>query len=650
MNIEKKFYPLDLWLVAGIALIVRLIYVSQLAATPFFSAPIIDAEYHDAWAREILRLGIGHEEVFFRAPFYPYFLAFIYSITHGSFLAARIVQALLGTATVMLNYLLAMQLTHKRFIGLLSSLGVALYGMLVFYDGELLVETLFIPLLLSACLVYSMFREQNRFSYLALAGLLLGLAAITRASALIVLPVFILDIYLGSGKKIAFLHSSLKTFIFVTGCFLVILPVTLHNTRQGDSVLIASQGGINFYIGNNAHADGLHATLPELGSNWDVPSASALAFQAENRVLKASEVSDWYYHKGLQFVFEHPGVWSMLMLKKFCAFWNQLEISNNRDLYFFKDETKIMPFLRLLSFGLVAPFGILGMIIAFRKKALPAWFAGILITYMIGVIAYFVTARFRVVIMPFLFIYAAIAVLALSEKRDGWLDTMRIQQMAILVAGVIFVNTNPWGLQKENPAHSHFSLGNAYLKSENYPLAQQEYQAAIRADSTFPQAHLNMGVLAYQQKDLETAAREYQKELEINANDARATNNLGVIRFEEGKLEEARDLYAKAADLKPYYEDAITNLAGCYFKIGMQRAQGGDTQKAAEDFGKACQLDDTKALYHYNYALALGRLGQVQAGIGHLKKAIVLAPNFEQAKTLLKEMQAVASGDTKTAQ
>ncbi|MCX6641003.1 MAG: tetratricopeptide repeat protein [bacterium] len=647
MKPSRKFYPSDLWLVGGIALLVRIIYVSQLAATPFFQAPIIDAEYHDAWAREILRLGIGHEQTFFRAPLYPYFLALVYSLTHGSFFAARLAQALLGTSTALLTYLLALQLNPRRGIALIAGLGTALYGMLVFYDGELLVETLFIPLLLSACLIYSLARQSKYSFYLVLAGLFLGLAAITRASALILVPIFILDLFWPKLKKGDLPRSAIKSFIFLTGCFLPIIPVTYHNVHTGgDFVLIASQGGINFYIGNNASADGVHANLPGVGSNWDVPGASALAFEAKGKVLKSSEVSDYYYQKGWQFVFEQPSAWAKLMLKKLCAFWNKLEISNNRDLYFFRYETSIMPLLRLLGFWIVAPLGLLGMLIGWQSKLLPGWFLSVVPVYMAGVIFYFVTARFRVVIVPFMLIFAGLAIYELLEKRQPFLQKERLINLGVLLLFGFFVNTNPWGFSRENSAHSYFSLGNAYLKSGNYPKAFEEYHAALQADSTFPQVHLNLGVLAYQQGNLEGAAEEYERELGLYPNDARATNNLGVIRFEQGKLEEARGLYEKAADLKPYYQDAIVNLAGCYFKMGLQKATGGDTRTAAEDFGLACRLDDSKALYHYNYALALGRLGQLQTAINHLKKAIIILPDFEEALHLLKEMQTAASGDT----
>ncbi|HDH57510.1 MAG TPA: tetratricopeptide repeat protein [Bacteroidetes bacterium] len=648
MDIEGQKRRNDIILVGGLALILRLIYVSQLAGTPFFDSPIVDAEYHDAWAREILRQGIGHEGVFFRAPLYPYFLALIYSLSDGSFMAARVAQCVLGAITAMLTYLLGWSLTQRRAVALLSGLGAALYGMLVYFDGELLLETLFVPLLLAACWIYAQAVKKPKISLYLLAGVLLGLAAITRPSALVLLPILVIDRLLSGrepGRPIIWRWKLAFAITMVVGCFIPIFPVTWHNVRQGgDFVLIASQGGVNAYIGNNPEADGLHSYIPGLGSNWDVPAASYLAFDAEGRALRPSEVSRYYYKLARRFVFEQPAAWAKLMLKKFCAFWNRLEVSNNRDLYFFRSETRILPVLHLLGFWVIGPYGLLGWWISARRKLLPAWFLWFIPFYMLGVIAFFVTARFRIPVIPFLLICSAVAVLHLFEHRKSFFDLARLRCFALLLVLGVFVNTNPWRFHGENAAHSYFSLGNAYLKSGKLEAARQAYRSALEADSTYLQVHLNLGVLAYQAGDRIKAAEEYREELKLNPKDARALNNLGVLRFEAGRLEEAEELYERALDLQPYYEDARANLAQTLFKLGMEKAAADEMVMAADYFSRACHLDGEKALYHYNYALALGRLGYSQAAVEHLKEAIKLQPDFEMAERLLETIQG-GSGD-----
>lgn len=645
----------DLLVIAGIALSVRLLYVFQLSHTPFFSSPIVDAEYHDAWAREILNKGIGHEEVYFRAPLYPYFLASIYALTGGSFLAARIAQAVLGAVTAVLTYLLAFEITRRRGLALGSGLGAALYGMLVYFDGELLVETLFIPLLLAACLSYARFMSHRRPFSLLGAGVLLGLAAITRPTALVLLPILILDILLSSESdegKVIFLRRLSRAFLIVIGCFLPILPVTWHNLQHGgDFVPIASSGGINFYIGNNAQADGMHSSLPGLGSTWDVPAASFAAYQAEGRSLKPSQVSSYYSRLAWQFISSNPGAALKLMLKKFCAFWNRLEISNNRDLYFFKNETRILPLLRILGLWVVAPLGLLGWWIAWRKRMFPGWLIWFVPAYMAAVVAFFVTARFRAPLIPFLLIFAAVAVYDLfftaPTKPGHLLDHRKLTQVEILIILTIFANTNLWGLKAQNAAHSYFSLGGAFMKAGKVEEARRAYAATLEADSTYPRAHLNLGVLAYTRGDMAEAEEQYQRELALYSRDVRAMNNLGVLRYEECRFDEATELYARALQLEPYYNDARINLAQSLFKLGLAKAEQGDVSSASDLLSQACQLDANKALYHYNYALALGQMGYTGAAQEHLEMALKLAPDLQPARDLLNGLKDASSSEEK---
>lgn len=645
MKLDRKY---DVLLVAIPALAVRLVYIFQLANTPFFTHPIVDAEYHDAWAREILRLGVGHEGVYFRAPLYPYFLALIYSLTNGGYFAVRLAQAFLGTSTTVLTYLLGWELTQRRAVALLAGIGTALYGMLVYFDGELLIETLFIPLLISAAWSYARNRIEKNSLQLLCPGVFLGLAAITRPSALVLLPILILDQLFAQEIRVAVprpIKRSARAFVLMTGCFLPIFPVTWHNVQKGgDFVLIANQGGINLYIGNNPSADGLHSVVPGMGTNWDVPLISYLAYGAQGRLLKPSEVSAYYSRSALHFIATQPLPAIKLSAKKFCAFWNRLEVSNNRDLYFFIGETQIMPYLRRFGFWLVGPFGLLGLCLGWQKKLLPHWFLAFVLLYSLSVIAFFVTARFRAPLIPFLLICAAAALMQLFEKRDRFMDAKRIRHFAILFLFGIFVNTNPWGIEAENPAHAHFCLGSVYLKENKLDLARREYHLALAADSTYRQIHLNLGVAAYAEGDLKTAEAEYLAELRLNPNDARALNNLGVIRFEQGELDSARTLYETALNILPYYQDAKINLAQCCFKLGIAAAGKDQTETAADYFSRAVELDAGKAYYHYNYALALGRLGFADAAERHLVEALRIMPRFTEARDLLQKLRASRHG------
>jgi Tfp pilus assembly protein PilF len=300
-----------------------------------------------------------------------------------------------------------------------------------------------------------------------------------------------------------------------------------------------------------------------------------------------------------------------------------------------------MPLLRLLGFWIVGPLSLLGWWIGWRRRILPGWMLVTIPVYMIGVIAFFVTARYRAPLLPFLLICAALAILELMATRRPFWDRRRLQYLAALVILGIFVNANLWGAYRENPAHSYLCLGRAYMKLDRNAEARQAFENALKADSLAPRAHLNLGVIHYLNHDTAAAEGEYRRELEFHPTEAKAYNNLAVLRYEAGDYPQASELYRKALDLEPYYEDARLNLAGSLFQEGLKAATAGDLSRAADLFNKAVILDENQAAYRYNYALALGRLGYAAAAQEQLEAALRLAPDLQVARDLLDKLKAL---------
>jgi hypothetical protein len=91
-----------------LALVLRAVYVADLRGTSTFSAPLVDAYTYDLAAREIVSSGLASLETpFYQPPLYSIVLAGLYAMSGGSYLAPRIMQGLLGAATVVLVAALA---------------------------------------------------------------------------------------------------------------------------------------------------------------------------------------------------------------------------------------------------------------------------------------------------------------------------------------------------------------------------------------------------------------------------------------------------------------------------------------------------------------------------------------------------------------
>ena len=125
-----------------------------------------------------------------RAPLYPIFLALPIRAIGPSTEVIVMVQHLLGLGSVVLVYLLG-AVAFNRPTGLLAALGAAINGSLLLMEHSINAEALFVPLLLSALLVFLLAIRSGRLTLFVCAGLILGLGALTRPVAQAILPLLV---------------------------------------------------------------------------------------------------------------------------------------------------------------------------------------------------------------------------------------------------------------------------------------------------------------------------------------------------------------------------------------------------------------------------------------------------------------------------
>ncbi|NTW01062.1 MAG: hypothetical protein HGA19_07075 [Oscillochloris sp.] len=215
-----------------------------------------------------------------RAPLYPLFLAAHMALFGRNLTPIFMSQNILGLLNVALVYLIAAQVTRqhqrvaKRAPGI-AALLAAIYLPFTSYGQLLLSETLFTSLLLGALVALGAWAQHGGLSRLAGAGVLLGLATLTRGLTLGFLPLITVWVFLTvRGKRrgaqdagqrdVGWLRDAAKQVCLFTFTFcLVILPWTVYASRAyGGLVIVDTTGAFNLALGARTAYDNGRSDAP----------------------------------------------------------------------------------------------------------------------------------------------------------------------------------------------------------------------------------------------------------------------------------------------------------------------------------------------------------------------------------------------------
>ncbi|GAF94507.1 unnamed protein product, partial [marine sediment metagenome] len=111
----KQFLSRHRWplIVALATLAIRACYLYELSLQFGFTVPMVDEKWHWEWANNILNNSFWGEGAYFRAPLYPYLLAFLAWITGGSIFFSKLLQSMLASGTAIFVYLMANRLFNR---------------------------------------------------------------------------------------------------------------------------------------------------------------------------------------------------------------------------------------------------------------------------------------------------------------------------------------------------------------------------------------------------------------------------------------------------------------------------------------------------------------------------------------------------------
>ena len=499
------------------ALAMHLLFLMQFAHSPFFWVPAIDAQYHNIMAKQIL----GHSlpaEPFFRPPAYGYFLAGLYTVFGvESFVAVRLVHAVVGSAAVGFLFLIGRRLFSTR-VGLLAAISMALYGPLILQLSDLHTTVLEVFCLVLFSWLFLKLMEAGSLGRTALllaasAGLVLGVWASARLNALLAVPVALAWMP-GRGLTRRFFSVCLA---FLAGAVLLPLVITVRNAIVGkDPVFVAWFGGINLYLANQPGSDGMRSGSPKRyhyqGDYAEVVAifAKKEAERAVGHPLKCSEIDRYWRHRAADFWREQPLAALKLAGKKLVLIFTRSEIRNIIGFDYLRAEWAPILAVAFVGFWYAGPFGLLGMALAWRSHRLSRPLGLLTALYLLHLVLFIAADRYRIVFVPLLLLFSAYAVFEIFDGICARDTKGLVPPLFALAALLVFVNVSWYQTNGASDwAKDFWSAGNRFNALKQHDLAEVEMRKALNLYSKDADIWSGLGESLYYQKKFTEAAAAF---------------------------------------------------------------------------------------------------------------------------------------------
>jgi tetratricopeptide (TPR) repeat protein len=683
------------------ALAVRVVVLAQLADHPLLqpSGVLDDAEYFRLGARAAAGDWLLGPRAYYVSPLYIYFLAIVFKVSGAVALHARVAQVLLGAAAAALVGRGAGRLFGPRAEPFAAALA-ALTGVFAFNE-ILLLQSAIDPFLAALALerLAAAVSAPSRRRFL-IAGIALGLLGLNRPNALPAAAAVVVVAAIAA----ALARSRAMTrdvALLAAGVAMALAPVALRNRAvTGEWVLVASHGGLNFFIGNNPDADGTYVAPPGITPTIEGQTRDTrrIAEAAEGRPLTDSEVSDHFYRSALGWIRDEPARAAALFVRKLALAANRKDAPLNYSYaYWSQDEPTLLKAL-VVGPWLLVPLGIAGLLVPrVPPRASFAVWASFIPAYALSLAIFFVASRYRLPLLVALCVTAGgalewarrslraprasgvvrvAAVGALGAVIAFWPLTVdegvaseRTERVVHLIADgrpeearALLERTLP---SHRDPGLLHYRVGRAFLDTGRPDLAVEHFEKSLAAAPDQGEVHLVLGQALLALRRPAEALPHLERARAANVFADVAGVDLARALVALGRDGEARGVVASTpvledtdaptalalADLARQLGDAATALrfaddavrrapalAAARESRGLALVPLGRMAEAIAALEEACRLDPSDPTAPYNLALLYARGGRFAEARRFAQRALELDPRSPHPRALLDDL------------
>ena len=377
--------------IMAVALLIRLIWAACVPVDP-----ISDGVLYDAFAQSI---ATGHGYAFADGTMTEYwpvgtsaFYALLYQIFGIRPGVVPVFQALLGASIVGLTWRLAYRALGPAVAALAAWL-TALWPLLIQFTTILASELLFITLVLTSLNVWISRRLPFAIRMISW-GACIALATYVRPTALPLLFIFLV-VQLSLDRN--WRRFILGGLLAVLAASLLFAPWSYRSVVLFDRfVLVAANGGVNLWMGNNPESTGGYMELPD------------------KQFLNEVDRDQHYGHEAVHFIFSHPLTYAKLSVKRIITtygretigvVWNEKGLSSR----YSKISLLVLKIISSAYWWIMLVMGSVGIVLIIRRRLIGQIWPLVASFGYFAVFPVFTVAmdRYHVPIDPMLAIFAA---------------------------------------------------------------------------------------------------------------------------------------------------------------------------------------------------------------------------------------------------
>jgi len=562
-----------LWGILGVALATRIITLYCFIKSPLYRLYRADHQFYREWGKQIASGNFTSGHVFEQGPLYAYLLGGFYRLFGVNDLLLFVFQMTLGLSTIWMVYRIGI-LIFDRVTARLAAMICGFYGPIIFYE-TMVMKTCLTPFLITlAAFGLLQYKElKGRRLWLIVSAVCVGLLILIRENYLLMLPILC-----AAGWFVApavRMKKRQHLLLPVAVGLLVTLPATLHNYVVSQRfVWVTAGGGEVLYMAWGPDATGYYQPPPFIRPDPE--------FEHEDFRLEASrrleepvdyeESSRFWTRTAMKELFQNPIRSFHLAIFKILILFNDFEIPDSA--HYGAYSQFLFPLPYLITFGWIAGFGLVGLVIPAQDRCGRWWLLAIIGVTVLSVMMVYNFARFRLGMMPLWIVFTAAGSVAVFRnlKADSRLKQTAAMLVLILGVGVSILSFLP--------PPGYVEAGYSDVQSEVVEMVSRRekvLESLRRLKSSHeamvkikPEQRLDLISKLLEAQLYDQAIRKLEEWIAGDDQNSTAFGILGAVHAKLGHDHEAEEILGEAISLNPNEADLRANLGNVYFHRGLR--------------------------------------------------------------------------------